>query len=298
MSAKTGNMLYGLLWAGLYLLALMPFRVLYAISDVLCFVTSEIVRYRRKLVETNIREAFPEMPEKERKRIVRKFYRHFTDTFVETIKLLHVSDDEMRRRIVFENVEKVNEYTRAGKSIGIYAAHYCNWEWLSSVTLWADNSDKIHYSQVYRPLRNRLFDRFYFDLRKRFHSDSLPKNGVLRALLGYRRSGGYFVTGFISDQKPSHNDGAHHIQFLNQDTPFITGTELLLRKLDAAVMYFDVRKVKRGYYRVVMTDIAPSAAECGEFEITDKFAALLERAIRRQPECWLWSHNRWRRNIN
>ena len=186
MNRRVRNIMYSPLWLGLHLLALLPFRVLYIISDLLCFVTADIVGYRRRLVEANIRSSFPEKSEKEISRIIKGFYRHFTDTFVETIKLLHVSDSEMRRRIVFENVEKVDEYTKAGKSIGIYAAHYCNWEWLSSITLWADNQESIHYSQVYRPLRNKWFDSFYFGLRKRFHSDSLPKNGVLRALLGYR----------------------------------------------------------------------------------------------------------------
>ena len=297
MNAKVMKIVYSPLWLGLHLLALLPFRALYGISDVLCFIVYHVVGYRRRLVETNVAASFPEKDAREQKRIIKGFYRHFTDTFVETIKLLHISDEEMRRRLVFEDAWKVDEYTRAGKSVGIYAAHYCNWEWLTSITLWIDKDSNNHHSQVYRPLRNKWFDRFYYNLRKRFYTESLPKNGVLRGLLGYRHNGGRFITGFISDQKPSHNDGSHHIMFLGKETPFITGTELLLRKLDAAVMYFDIQKLRRGYYKVVMTDIAPSAAACEEFEITDKFAALLERAIRRQPEYWLWSHNRWRRNI-
>lgn len=296
MNATVRNIVYSPLWIGLHLLAFMPFWLLYAVSDVLYVLVYYVFRYRRALVDSNIDDSFPEKSEADRRSIVKRFYRHFTDTFVETIKLLHISDAEMRRRMAFENVEQVDEYTSAGKSVAVYAAHYGNWEWLTSITLWSKSGDDVRFSQVYRPLRNKWFDKFYFNLRGRFNSDSLPKNGVLRGLLKYRHNGGRFVTGFISDQKPSHNDGLHHVDFLGQDTPFITGTELLLRKLDTAVMCFDVKLVRRGYYKVTLHTLAESAADCKEFELTDKFASMLETAIRRQPELWLWSHNRWRKN--
>lgn len=295
MNGTVRNILYSPLWLFLHGAAFLPLPVLYVISDVLAFLTYSVVRYRRKLVKENIYVSFPEKSDEEKNRIIRRFYRNFTDVFVETVKLLHVSDKEMRRRIVFEGCEQVDAYTREGKSVALYAAHFCNWEWLSAITMWVDNDEKIHYSQVYRPLRNQWFDHFYFELRKRFNSESIPKNGVLRQLLQYRRDGGRFVTGFISDQKPSHNDGLHHICFLNQDTPFISGTELLVKKMKAAVMYFDIHRVSRGYYKVTMRKIADDASQCGEFELTDRFAQILEEAIRKEPDAWLWSHNRWRR---
>ncbi len=297
MNARIRNIVYSPLWLGLHALALLPFWMLYGVSDMLFLLVFYIVRYRRRLVKANIDASFPEKSEAERRKIARKFYRHFTDTFVETIKMLHISDAEMRRHITFSGVDAIDEYTRNGKSVAVYAAHYGNWEWITSITLWAKYLHKVQYAQIYRPLRNKWFDEFYYKLRQRFHSESIPKNGVLRSLLRYRRDGTMFVTGFISDQKPSHNDGLHHVEFLHQDTPFITGTELLLRKLDTVVMCFDMRKIKRGHYHADLVEITPSAAGCKEFEITDKFASLLEAAILRQPELWLWSHNRWRRPL-
>lgn len=296
MNRRLRNIAYSPLWALLHLLALMPFGILYAVSDLLYFLIYRVVRYRRRLVEENIYASFPEKTDAEKQAIIKKFYRHFTDTFVETIKLLHISDEEMRRHMIFEGVERVDEYTAAGRSVAVYAAHFGNWEWLTSIALWSRNLENVHFSQVYRPLRNAWFDEFYFNLRSRFNTDSIPKWGVLKALLRYRREGCY-VTGFISDQKPSHNDGLHHVEFLGQDTPFITGTELVLRKLNPAVMFFKVEKLKRGYYKVILADICEEAAKSKEFEITDEFARLLEKEIRRQPEIWLWSHNRWRRPI-
>mgnify|MGYP000791763215 FL=1 len=221
MSTTLQRIAYSPLWLLLHAVALLPFGALYVLSDALAWVAASVVRYRRRLVEANIAAAFPDKTEAERRDIVKRFYRNFTDVFVETIKLLHISDDEMRRRMVFEDIEHVERIAKDGRSIGLYCSHFGNWEWITSITLWVYRADNVEYSQVYRPLRNKWFDRFWFNLRKRFHSTSIPKNGVLRALLQARHNGGVFVTGFISDQKPSHNDGHHSIRFLNQDLSLI-----------------------------------------------------------------------------
>lgn len=298
MSTTLQRIAYSPLWLLLHVVALLPFGALYALSDALAWVAASVVRYRRRLVEANIAAAFPDKTEAERRDIVKRFYRNFTDVFVETIKLLHISDDEMRRRMVFEDIEHVERIAKDGRSIGLYCSHFGNWEWITSITLWVYRADNVEYSQVYRPLRNKWFDRFWFNLRKRFHSTSIPKNGVLRALLQARHNGGVFVTGFISDQKPSHNDGHHSIRFLNQNTPFISGTEMLLRKLKAAAMYADVERTSRGHYRARIVPIADNVAETDENFVTDRYALLLEQTILRQPDAWLWSHNRWRRKLN
>lgn len=294
MNPIVRNILYSPLWLLLHAAALLPLRVLYVLSDALSVIVGDVVRYRRRIVEANLAASFPDKTDAELRRIRRGFYRNFTDVFVETVKLLHISDREMRGRMRFENIELLDRMIDEGRQVGMYCSHFCNWEWVTSITLWGKTSPSIKYMQVYRPLRNAWFDRFWFDLRKRFHSESVPKNGVLRALLAARRRG-VSVTGFISDQKPSHNDGLHHVEFLNQDTPFISGTELILRKLHGAALYADVRRTGRGRYVLTVRHIADDVADTEEYAVTDAYARLLEQTIRRQPESWLWSHNRWRR---
>lgn len=295
MNARLQNAVYAPLWLMLHAAARLPWRALYVLSDALAWLACSVIRYRRHLVEANLAASFPEKTEEERRHIMHGFYRNFTDVFVETVKLLHVSDEEMRERMVFEGCELYEPIIREGRSVGVYCSHFCNWEWITSITLWGVTGSDIEYSQVYRPLRNAWFDRFWFGLRKRFHSVSIPKNGVLRALLTLRKTGGKFVTGFISDQKPSHNDGHHSIDFLGQPTPFISGTELLLRKLKAAAFYADVERTSRGHYHVTIRRIADDVSTTEENAVTDAYAHMLEQTIRRQPDAWLWSHNRWRR---
>lgn len=196
---------YKLLKCFLTLVACLPLGVLFIISDVIFLLIYYIVRYRRKLVADNLHACFPEKTESELKAIEREFYRNFADYVVETLKLLHISDAEMSRRMTFEGLEIIDELLESGRSIVLYFSHCGNWEWAPSMTLHASVSpgDGVEYCQVYRPLKNKTFDRLMLDIRGRFGSLSFPKQTVLRDLILLRRKGKFTCTGFMSDQAQS-----------------------------------------------------------------------------------------------
>ena len=277
-------------------LAYVPFGVLYGIADVLFVLMYHVARYRRHVVADNIGRCFPEKSEKERRVIVRQFYRNFADSFVETIKLHHVSDKQILQRMEYENIEIVDELLEQGRSIVCYFAHCFNWEWAPSITLWAKHKpggDTV-YSQVYRPLNNKPVDGLYLQLRSRFGSESFAKSHVLRDLIRVNREGKMNVCGFMSDQKPSHGDPTHVMRFLGQPTAMITGTETLARKLKMSAVYMDMYKLRRGHYKVRMRMVAERPEELEPMELTERSAELLEQTIRRNPAIWLWSHKRWK----
>ena len=277
----------------------LPFGILYIISDLLYVIVYHIARYRRDVVSGNIRDSFPEKTEAERKQIIKEFYRHFTDYFVETIKLAHVSDSEMKRRMEFVGTDMIDRYFDEGRSLAMYFSHCGNWEWAPSITLWTRHkpSEQTVFAQVYRPLTNTWFDAYFLKLRSRFGSVSYDKRLVFRDLLRLKRDGKLSITGFMSDQKPSHNDTVHVVEFLNHPTAIITGTETIVRKLDLVAIYWDMEKVKRGHYRITARLITDNAAAMPQFEITDTYTRMLETTILRQPSIWLWSHRRWKNKV-
>lgn len=277
-------------------LAYLPFWVLYGLADLTFVLMFHIARYRRRVVADNINRVFTDKTPQERKKIVRQFYRNFADSFVETIKLHHVSDKQIMRRLQYENVEIVDSLLDQGRSVVCYFAHCFNWEWAPSITLWAQHkpgSDTV-YSQVYRPLNNKSVDSLYLHLRSRFGSESFAKSHVLRDLIRVTRSGKLNVCGFMSDQKPSHGDPTHIIRFLGQPTAMITGTETLARKLKMSAVYMDMYKLRRGHYKVRMRMVAEYPENLKPHELTERYASLLEQTIRRNPAIWLWSHKRWK----
>lgn len=279
--------------------ARLPFCIIYALADIIFVLVFYVVRYRRKVVMENLKESFPDKSENERKKICRDFYRHFADYIMETVKLGHVSDEQMRQRVTFEGIDIIDSIVDQGRSVLIYLSHCGNWEWIPSVTLWTRNkaNDGMIFGQVYRPLKNYWFDQYFLKLRSRFNSVSMPKRTVLRELIRYRRNNMPTVVGFMSDQKPSRGDDQFITMFLNHPTAIITGTETIARKLNMAVAYWDITKPSRGHYHISTSLIAEDASNMPQFEITAKYAKLLEQTIINTPHIWLWTHKRWKKRV-
>lgn len=274
----------------------LPFGMLYVLSDILFVLLYHVVGYRRKVALKNIADSFPDKSPEEHKAICLQFFRNFADYFFETIKMNHISDDEMRRHTVIEGVEQIDRYVEQGRSVAVYFSHCGNWEWGTSITLWARNNptNGVVYAQVYRPLTNKWFDAYFLKLRSRFGSVSFDKRMVFRDLLLLKRDGVLSVTGFMSDQKPSAGDVTHVVKFLNHPTAMITGTETIVRRLNLVAFYWDVEKPSRGHYKLTLRLITDNPDSMPQFAITDVYARLLQQTIERNPSIWLWTHKRWK----
>lgn len=288
------KILYRVTYGSMYVLSLLPLRLLYVLSDVLFLLLFYVVKYRRRLVQRHLADSFPERTADERKRIERGFYHWFCDYLVESIKLLSISREEIRRRMVFKNPELLDAVVDEGRSCAVYLGHYCNWEWITSLPLWV--SPKAQCGQIYHALENKDFDQLFLNLRQRLGAVCIPMAETLRRLAQYRKENRPVVIGYISDQVPFWNNIHHWIDFLNHDTPVLTGTERLARSADQAVFYFDVTRPRRGYYEVEVRPITLHPKETSDYEITDAYFRMLEESIQRAPEFYLWTHNRWKRS--
>lgn len=287
------KILYYIVYALIYVLSLLPFWALFVISDGLYLLAYYVIRYRRHIVRKNLTESFPEKSEEEIIRIERGFYQWFCDYLVESIKMMTISREEMLRRCVFKGTERVNEIVERGQSVGLYLGHYCNWEWITSMPL--SLTPKAHCGEIYHVLENQDFDRLFKHMRERFGSECIPMAETLRVMTKYKQQGQPVVIGYIADQVPFWNNIHYWTDFLNHDTPVLTGTEKILKRLGHAVFYVDIRRIRRGYYEAELILITDDPKSTAEFELTEKYSRMLEKTIQRQPEFWLWSHNRWKR---
>ena len=277
----------------LRLISRLPLGVLYVLAD-LCFpLLYYVARYRRKVVTENLNNAFPELSPRERRQIRRRFYRWFCDYVVETLKLLSISRQEMMRRMVIEGVDEMERSLETKPFVFIFLGHYCNWEWVSSIPLWYQKEDS-HGAQLYRPLKNKAFDGLFLEMRSRFGSENISKYEALRHILQLRRDGKKTCIGFISDQTPGWNSIHDWVDFLHQDTPVFTGTERIAKKVDAAIFFADIRRVRRGYYHLVLRRMTDEPKAFPDYALTEQYMRELEQIIRRQPHLWLWSHRRWK----
>ena len=288
------KLLYYLTYATLWLLSLLPLRALYVLSDLIYLLVYHVAGYRKHLVRRHLADSFPEKSEAERRRIERAFYRWFCDYLVETVKLLTISHSQIRRRMVFKGTEIIDEIVESGQSCAIYLGHYCNWEWITSMPLWV--SPKAQCGQIYHALENADFDRIFLTLRQRMGAVCIPMAETLRRLAAYRQQKQPMVIGYISDQVPFWNNIHHWLTFLHHDTPVLTGTERLARTAGHAVLYIDITRPRRGYYEAEIKLIARDPRQTKDYELTDAYFRMLEASIRRAPQYWLWTHNRWKRS--
>ena len=280
----------------LRLLSRLPLSVHYFFSDWLLYpIARYVIRYRRRIVRQQLADSFPERTERELRDIERRFYHFLCDIIVETIKLLTMPHQEVKRRVEFVGIDEMQETLhREGKHFGFfYLGHYGNWEWLASFPLWL--SDEWQGAQIYHPLYNATADRLFLQLREQFGGRCIPMKQTLRQILSAQRDGQRQIIGFIADQSPKWQAMHHWTPFLHHPTAFFTGTERIARQVDAALYYVHVTRPRRGYYRAELVPISLQPSDLAEFEATDRYVQLLEAQIQAQPHLWLWTHNRWKR---
>lgn len=271
----------------------MPLSVHYRIADYLLYpVIYYVARYRRGITEKNLRLSFPEKSDSERQQIARDFYRQFCYTIVESIYGYRIDEEEMRRRVVFEGMEEVNRLVAAAGGGIFMLAHIGNWEWMASVQQWL--SPGVTEMNVYRRLKNRAIDRLMLAIRAKRGGVCVEKQRILREMVRYRAEKKPVAVGLLCDQKPRPEVTRTWTMFLNQETGFLDGGEVLGRKFGYPVFYVYIIREQRGIYRTQMKLLAARPEETQEGEITTAYARLLEQNIREQPALWLWTHNRWK----
>ena len=276
----------------LKLKSLLPFSILYVLSDFTYLIVYYLIGYRKNVVRENLKRSFPDKTDRELLATEKKFYHHLCDLLFESMKMATISKEEMRRRMKILNYEPLLKHYDENKSVLLITSHYGNWEWTSSFSMYLP-ADKPMY-QVYKQLKNKFFDRLIYNLRIRFGSVNVEVNELFDVLSSLKQQGKMGMIGLISDQSPSRKGIKYQSQFLNQRTPVITGTEIIAKKYDFPVYFVQIRRVKRGYYTCNPVPICLHPQESGKFEITEKYIRLLEQEIMAEPAYWLWSHRRWK----
>lgn len=280
---------YYIVFPFLYLISLLPFWLLYGLSDFFFVIMYYVLGYRKKVVMQNLRNSFPDKSEKELKKIAIAFYRYLCDLFLETFKTLTISKQEMFVRCKINAVSQklFDTYYAQQKSVIIVMGHFGNWEWAGNV--FGDNKHQLYV--LYHQLSNPYFNNLVIKMRTRFGTKLIEMKSTLRDMVANRKE--INATAFIADQT-SFPENAYWTTFLNQDTPVFIGTEKIASKFNYPVLYVSVKRIKRGYYEIFAETLFEVPKETKEGEISEAHTRRLEKDIIEQPEIWLWSHRRWK----
>lgn len=273
----------------IYFVSLLPFPVLYLVSDVLFMMVYGLIGYRKEVVLSNLRNSFPERSEKEIRGIAKAFYRWFCDLTLETLKTLTISKASLLQRVSFHGSEVLERYASEGRSVILVLGHFGNWELAGARYALLENVPRLYV--IYHPLADPYFDGLLYRMRTRSGNRLYTMRETSKAML--RDKDLLTATAFISDQTPSP-ERAYWTTFLGQDTPVFLGPEVLARKLDQPVLYLSITRPRRGYYNVSVEVLVSAPGSTGDGEITEIHTKRLELDIRNNPELWLWTHRRWK----
>ena len=281
--------MYFVIYSLLYLISLLPWRVLYIFSDGIAFLLKHVIKYRVDVVHQNLIIAFPNKTEKERKQIAHDFYQQFTDSFIETIKLLSISDKTFQKRFT-SNVEVLNDLHTTGQSVQIMAGHFFNWEFAN----WGvAKYGKYPFLAVYMPLSNKAFSKLIYDLRARYGSILIPATNFRSQFHKYANEGPYAMA-LAADQNPGNPLQAYWVNFFGRLTPFVKGPEKGAKLNNTAQVFVHFYRTKRGYYhsQYELMTISPNYLKDGQ--LTALYVKVLEEKIKSNPSNYLWSHRRWK----
>lgn len=277
-------LVYGLL----YLISLLPLKVLYILADFAYFLLYYVIGYRRDVVFGNLHQAFPEKSDEEIKKIAKRFYRNFTDNFIEFVKLISASRDFITRHF-YGDCSLLDSLYDQGRRAQIQLAHNFNWE---GACLAIAPRAKQPFIVVYMPIGSKVLDRIFLKVRSKTGAILLPASDVRNAIIPYRNQSYLLI--LVADQNPGNPGKALWYKFFGKPTPFLKGPESGARRGNTPVLFSKFIKERRGYYRIIFEMGAENPADLNEGELTKKYVDYLHNFISEYPEMWLWSHRRWK----
>jgi len=287
-------LIYILVFPFLWIMSILPTRVLYVFSNFLFFIVYYLFNYRKKVVRENLRLCFPKKSLHEIKSIEKKFFRHLCDMFVESIRSISISEAEIRERYKFTNIEEVNKIEEANKSILLMCAHYASWEWIFIIQKYVTTDGYA----IYKKIENKYFDQLIRKIRAKYNTNLITNKETFTSMREHKKLGKKGIYGFLSDQSPKLKSAYHWKEFMNIKVPVHTGAEKLAKELDLAIVFFKTKKVKRGYYETTFKTVTLNPNEFEDYQITDLFINYLEDMIHEEPAYYLWTHKRWKHRNN
>ncbi|MFK5957440.1 MAG: lysophospholipid acyltransferase family protein [Lutibacter sp.] len=277
---------YPLIW----FISILPFRVLYFISDGVYLFIYYIIGYRKKVVLANLKLAYPNKPLKELIEIRKKFYHHFVDMFLEMVKSFTISKEGVYKRYKYINVDLLTEMYKDGKSAILMGPHYANWEWIMSIDSFVEYKGYAAYTTV----NNKYFNKKILKSREKFGTNLVPTSKIISEIQFNKKNNIQAMYGLLSDQSPQLKKTFYWRKFFGIKVPVHTGAEMLAKKYNLNVVYMNVKKVKRGYYETTFSLITNDTTKHSNYEITDIFIDNVEKQVHEQPEYYFWTHKRFK----
>lgn len=277
---------YPLLW----IISRLPFSILYKFSDLIYFLVYHVIGYRKKTVRYNINHTLTHLSNSEKLEVEKKFFRHMCDMFLEMIKTMGMTEEEMKKRFVITNIDLIKSYEAQGKSVALMCAHYASWEWLITIA----NQINFKSIAIYKKINNKYFDQLIRDIRHQLNAELVETKKTIDLIEKNEAAGIKAFYGFASDQSPQLHRARYWDQFMGHEVPVYTGAEMIAKRFDFNMVFIKVKKVKRGFYEATIVPLVDNPKDYPDYQVTSIFLREVEKQILEAPEYYFWTHKRWK----
>jgi KDO2-lipid IV(A) lauroyltransferase len=282
--------IYILVYPLIWFISILPFRILYGISDALYVLIYYIIGYRKKVVFSNLTLAFPKKSTKELLKIQKAFYHHFVDIFMEMIKSFTIPKEEVYKRYTYPNIDFFKNLYKDGKSVILVGPHYANWEWIMSLDAFVDYKGYAAYTKV----SNKYFNKKILKSRGVYGTNLVPTAKIISKIIYNQENNIQAMYGLLSDQSPQLKKTFYWRTFFGVKVPVHTGAEMIAKKYDMNMVYIDTKKIKRGFYETRFSLITNKATTYPDYALTDIFIDKVEKQVQKKPEYYFWTHKRFK----
>lgn len=276
------------------IIGLLPFPLIYLISNFLSFILLRIIKYRVDVVRYNLKSSNLKLTEKDIKKLIKNFYSHFCDIYLEMIKLDRMNKIDVEKRLKVLNPEIANKYLKEDKSVILLVSHYGGYEWCTAL----DYFFEYKVAAIYTPLKDKELENLTIKSRARHGMKLISRYNALNDIRDLEKSGSNYMYGFMADQSPQIRKINYWTKFLGVEVPAFTGAERMAKELNIPVVFAKMSKLSRGKYEMRLELIAENPNEFKDFEITEKYLRLVEKQIHEKPDYYFWTHNRFKHRKN
>ncbi len=254
---------------------------------------NDILGLRRKLVEENLRRAFPEFSDSERLDLARKMWEHL---FLLVAEVAHsprkIRESNWREHIRFFNVPPLHELLAGSRPLLLVTGHFGNFE-LGGYIL-----GLLGYPSyaIARTLDNPYLDRFVREFREATGQFLISKNEGYDQILETLEHKD--VIAFLADQAAGRK--GCWVEFFNREASAYKAIALLSLQYEAPIVVcYATRRENRPLYfdlevAAVFDPRDPLPGVSNVKEITQWYTKVLEEGIRKNPEQYWWLHDRWK----
>ena len=239
------------------------------------------------LIKENIIKAYPNIDNKDSKKIINGMWGNYGRILSEYVFMKNFRNSKLSDNIKIKGQEILDRIKNENKPVIFISGHFNNFE------LMAMHIEKsgLKVAAIYRPLNNKFLNFFMERIRKKF----ICKNQIKKGISGTKKILNHFKNGtsvaLMIDQRLSQGITT---KFFDQEALTTTIPAQFVKKFNCNIVPIYIERIDKFNFTLKVYEPITFSKDKTIHNITSDLNKVLEKMVLKNPEQWIWSHNRWK----